>query len=416
MDQTAHRELLSQLIKLDTVGGHEESLARFLKAYLNNYQIDSQLIEVEPDRYNLVAEIGDPRKPVLALEGHQDVVALGDVSKWQHQPLGAEIEGTRMYGRGTSDMKAGLAAEIIAMVELAHTDYFQGHVRLLATIGEESSEVNHMQGAQYFAQHGYVNDVAGVIVAEPSGVPNNWLQQKPPTNPFLFSESQIKQLLANNQTTEQFVLDYAHKGSITYSIVSNGKTAHSSTPELGIDAIAPLIKMYQQQATYFNHFSAINPVLGKCIAVVTKFSGGDQLNSVPAHAEMFVKVRTIPEISNDVIIAHLKTMIGNLNDAGQAQLTFNLLGNKTPVQSNPDDKLISLLHQIGEEELHEQLPVGGSSAGTDASELIRANPNMTVAIFGPGNMTAHQIDEYVDLTNFEHFITIYKRVIQAYFK
>lgn len=415
MNQTQHQELLTQLIHLDTVGGHEEKVARFLKTYLTAHQIDSQLLEVEPGRYDLIADIGDSTKPALALEGHQDTVALGDTTKWQHQPLGAEIEGRRMYGRGTTDMKGGLAAEIIAMVELKQRGQFQGHVRLLATIGEESSQTNHMQGAQFFAQHGYVDDVAAMIVAEPSSVPKTWLQQEPPTNPFKFSASQIKQLLNNNQSTEQFVLNYAHKGSITYSVVSSGKTAHSSAPELGIDAIAPLIAMYQQQRDYFDSLTAVNPVLGKVIAVTTKFNGGEQLNSVPSHAEMFGKIRTIPEISNETIIAHLQALIQHLNDIGGAQLTFNLLGNKYPVQSNPDDKLIQLLSHVGEEELKEQLPIGGSSAGTDASEFVRANPKMTVAVFGPGNMTAHQVDEYVDLDIFEQFISIYERVIQAFF-
>lgn len=416
MNQAEHRDLLTQLIKLDSIGGHEEAVARFLKNYLAKHQIESQLIEVEPGRYNLVAEIGDISQPTLALEGHQDVVALGDTSKWQHEPLGAEIEDSRMYGRGTSDMKAGLAAEVIAMINLAQNGDFHGHVRLLATIGEESSEVNHMQGAQYFAEHGYVDDVTGIIVAEPSSVPKTWLQRTPPSNPFQFSKSQIKQLLANNQATEQFVLNFAHKGSITYSVTSNGKTAHSSTPELGVDAIAPLIKLYEQQRAYFDHLTEVNPVLGKCLAVTTKFGGGEQLNSVPAHAEMFVKVRTIPEIPNETIIAYLKSLVQDLNANNEAQLTFKLLGNKYPVQSDPDDKLIRLLKQIGEETLKEDLPLGGSSAGTDASELIRANPKMTVAVFGPGNMTAHQIDEYVDLDIFEHFITVYERVIQAYFE
>lgn len=215
MTQTDNIDLLSELVQLNTVGGNEQLTAHFLDNYLTAHHITHELIEVEPGRFNVVADIGASDGPIVVMEGHQDVVALGDETKWHHNPLGAERVGNRLYGRGTSDMKGGLAASILAMIALNEKPDFTGHVRLLATIGEESSPTNHMQGAQYFAEHGYMTDVSAMIVAEPSSVPVTWLSQTPPKNPLRLPEAGLPKLIAANQSTEQFVLNFAHKGSIT---------------------------------------------------------------------------------------------------------------------------------------------------------------------------------------------------------
>uniref|UniRef100_UPI000AA6913F M20/M25/M40 family metallo-hydrolase n=1 Tax=Lentilactobacillus parafarraginis TaxID=390842 RepID=UPI000AA6913F len=222
-------------------------------------------------------------------------------------------------------------------------------------------------------------------------------------------------LVDKNDLTEQYLLSYAHKGSITYEIATKGKTAHSSSPQLGINAIAPLIKTYDQQINYFKTLTKENPVLGKTVPVVTKIKGGDQLNSVPAAAAVFGKIRTIPEEPNDQIIAQLQRIVAENNRDAKADIQFKLLGNKYPVMSNPDDKLIQLLHRFGEQELDQVLPLGGYPGGTDAAEFVRKNPAISVAVFGPGNMTAHQVDEFVELDNFERFIAIYKQTLTAFF-
>lgn len=328
MDRKDRVKLLSDLVKINTIGGREEATAKFLSHYLEGYGIHGKTIEVEPGRFNLVAEIGNLVSPVVVLTGHQDVVDIGDRSKWLHSPLGAEVIGDRMYGRGTSDMKAGLAAEVITMIELKEAGQpINGTIRLLVTIGEESSTVNHMQGAQYFAEHGYLDDVDAAIVAEPSGEPLDWLTQDTPLNPFKFSTDQISHLVDKNDLTEQYLLSYAHKGSITYEIATKGKTAHSSSPQLGINAIAPLIKTYDQQINYFKTLTKENPVLGETVPVVTKIKGGDQLNSVPAAAAVFGKIRTIPEEPNDQIIAQLQRIVAENNRDAKADIQFKLLGN-----------------------------------------------------------------------------------------
>ncbi len=383
MDKAAREQFLADLIQLDTVGGHEDRVAHFLQREFTARGITNRLLPVEDGRSNFYAEIGSGQSGrVVALEGHEDVVALGDVKKWHHQPLGAEVRDGRMYGRGTTDMKGGLAAECIAMFELAEQAPLAGKVKLLVTIAEESSPRNHMQGAQAFTRAGYLSDVDAMILAEPS----------------------------------MGQLNCANKGSLTYAVTSKGKAAHSSMPQLGYNAIEPLMDYYQRQTAYFATLGKSNPALGKTIPVITKIEGGQQLNSVPSTAALYMKVRTIPEEPNAEILAKLEELITEVNEARGAQLALKLLGRKEPVVTDEKGAFNRLLHQTAEEVFGHQIEVTGSAAGTDASEMIKGNPKMTIAVFGPGNRTAHQVDEYVELATFHKDIEVYKRALAEYLK
>lgn len=384
MDQQAKLDFLKQLISIDSAGGHEEKVTQFLKDALEKHNIQVQLVEVEPGRHDVIAKLGNSNGPTLAFEGHQDTVALGERDEWDHDPLGGEVVGDKIYGRGTTDMKAGLAAEALSLMELADEGVeLNGTLEFIATVAEESSQHNHMQGAQTLVKKGLIGDVDAIIIAEPS-------------------DSQ---------------LDFAHKGSITYKISSIGKTAHSSMPQLGYNAIAPLVHFYNLQDEYFKTFDqAENKYLGKTIPVVTKIDGGHQLNSVPDYAELFAKVRTIPEISNQEIWDHLKKIIKKVNEEDHAKLSLTVLGDKIPVVTDPDADFIKKLHPIAEKTLKRPVKVQGVAFGTDASELSKGNDHFSMAVLGPGNKTAHAINEWVSLTTYYEFIDMFDQIAKEYLK
>lgn len=382
MNAQERNDFLAKLIKIDTIGGHEDRIAVVLKDLFDKHGIKNELVPVSEGRSDFYAEIGEGKSnKVLGFSGHEDVVKTGDPKEWKFPPLSAHIEDGKMFGRGTADMKSGLAAIALAMVELADEKaLLNGKLKLLATVGEETSQNNHMQGARKFAQDGYVDDLNAVIIAEPS----------------------------NGDIV------YAHKGSITYQVTSEGIAAHSSTPEKGYNAITPLIRFYEEQEKYFNSLTDKNKDLGKTVPVVTKFSGGDQLNSVPDHAELFVKMRTIPEITNDEIIQHVESIINNINDQYNAKLAINILGNKIPVVTNRHSETVSLIEQINQQGLGKDFSIHGISAGTDASEMTKANSQMDVVIWGPGSNTPHQYNEYVVLDQYNRFIDMYKKLAKQY--
>ena len=195
MNQAEAVQFLQDITRIKTENDNEAEVARYIQKLLADHGIDSKMIELSPGRSNLVAEISNGEGKVLGISGHMDVVAAGDASLWSQDPYGAAIVDGKMYGRGTSDMKSGLAALIIAMIDAKEKGNYQGTIRLLATVGEESGEA----GARQLSDMGYGDDLDAVLVAEPF----------------------------NGRIL------YAHGGSYNYTMKSYGVACHSSSPIWG---------------------------------------------------------------------------------------------------------------------------------------------------------------------------------------
>lgn len=406
MEETV--QALVDIVKMNTVNDHEELVANYLQALFKRHGITSKLIEYAPGRVNLVAEIGDGHGPVVGFDGHEDTVALGDESKWQTGSLAAKVVDNKLIGRGATDMKSGLLAGAFALINL-HEQHvpLHGTLRFMATVGEEDGHL----GAEQLVKLGYADDLKQVIVGEPSGADKRLLAQKPIQAMLGVDAATAEKMAAANPTTEQHFIELAHKGSLTFTIHSKGVAAHSSMPEIGKNAIDLLMNYYQKQAAYFEKIKPIvNPVLGATVPVVTLIKGGEQINTVPASAEMGVKIRTIPELRNDKIIADLQAIIDECNQAG-ADLRMDISSSFYPIHTPEESELVQAAKTVGEQVLTQRLPYFGAPGGTDASSYIVKNEKMQIIVFGPGNITAHQVNEYVDLDMYQRFITLYEQLI-----
>jgi len=406
-------QALSDIVKMNTVNGAEKQVTDYIAALLAKHGIASKLVEYAPDRASLVAEIGDGNGPVVGFDGHADIVALGDANKWQVEALSATIKDNLMIGRGTSDMKSGLMAGVWALIHLKENQVpLHGTVRLMATVGEEYGQY----GAKQLAKAGYVDDVDTLIVGEPSGVAKQLLMQKQIQYMLQIDQAGAQKLADANQTNEQHFIELAHKGSLTYTVHSKGVASHSSMPEIGKNAITPLMAFYQKEEEYFASIKNYrNPVLGPVTPVVTMVRGGEQINTVPASADLSVKIRTIPELPNADMTVAIKEIIADLNAAG-ADLTLDILSDLRPMHTMETAKLVKVAKTIGEADLEQKLPLIGVPGGTDASSFLAVNPDIDVVIFGPGNITAHQVNEYVDLDMYHRFITIYEKMMTELLK
>lgn len=418
MNQQQKIEVLSDLISFKTVGGHETQVADYLVKLFNNYGIKSKKIPFEENRDNLIVQIGNGNGPVMAFSGHQDVVDEGDLGTWNSDPFKARITTDRIYGRGTSDMKAGLAAMVIAIIELhENEETLNGTLRLMATIEEEVGEL----GSHQLLELGYANDIDALITGEPTVVPTS------ETNAYFASgtakiavedlkdlEQQIK--VQPNLDEQNFVF-YAHKGWLMTTVTSYGKAAHSSMPDLGINAIDGIVKYYEEEKKFYQGLNASSSVLGKTIYAPTVISGGKQVNTIPDIATLQAKIRTIPEESNEWIIQQLQKIMARLNQASNINLKLTY-DSKLPVLSDANSRLIQIIRQVTSETIQEPLPAIplAVSLGTDASELSRGNDHMQVAIIGPGNNTAHQANEYVTKKMYFEIIETYKEVAKKYLK
>jgi succinyl-diaminopimelate desuccinylase len=207
----------------------------------------------------------------------------------------------------------------------------------------------------------------------------------------------------------------AHKGTLAFRVDSVGQAAHSSMPELGYNAITPLLTFYNWVQQYFEDQAGLkDPILGPATPVVTLLNAGEQINTVPASASMSINVRTIPEKTNDAMLADIQALADEVNQAEQAHLTIRVISKLSPMSTDPNARLVQLTKRIGEKHLKQQLPVIGVSGGTDASPIVDRNPNIEAVVFGPGNFSAHQVNEYVDMGIYHQYINLYIDLFKHY--
>ncbi|HDD7202837.1 TPA: ArgE/DapE family deacylase [Staphylococcus aureus] len=395
-------QLLADIVELQTENNNEIDVCNYLKDLFDKYDIKSEILKVNEHRANIVAEIGNG-SPILALSGHMDVVDAGNQDNWTYPPFQLTEKAGKLYGRGTTDMKGGLMALVITLIELKEQNQLpQGTIRLLATAGEEKEQ----EGTKLLADKGYLDDVDGLIIAEPTGSG----------------------------------IYYAHKGSMSCKVTATGKAVHSSVPFIGDNAIDTLLEFYnlfkekyselKQQDT--KHELDVAPMfkslIGKEIseedanyasgltAVCSIINGGKQFNSVPDEASLEFNVRPVPEYDNDFIESFFQNII---NDVDSNKLSLDIPSNHRPVTSDKNSKLITTIKDIASSYVEQdEIFVSALVGATDASSFLGDNKdNVDLAIFGPGNpLMAHQIDEYIEKDMYLKYIDIFKEASIKYLK
>ncbi|HFQ1599820.1 TPA: ArgE/DapE family deacylase [Staphylococcus aureus] len=395
-------QLLADIVELQTENNNEIDVCNYLKDLFDKYDIKSEILKVNEHRANIVAEIGNG-SPILALSGHMDVVDAGNQDNWTYPPFQLTEKAGKLYGRGTTDMKSGLMALVITLIELKEQNQLpQGTIRLLATAGEEKEQ----EGAKLLADKGYLDDVDGLIIAEPTGSG----------------------------------IYYAHKGSMSCKVTATGKAVHSSVPFIGDNAIDTLLEFYnlfkekyselKQQDT--KHELDVAPMfkslIGKEIseedanyasgltAVCSIINGGKQFNSVPDEASLEFNVRPVPEYDNDFIESFFQNII---NDVDSNKLSLDIPSNHRPVTSDKNSKLITTIKDVASSYVDkDDIFVSALVGATDASSFLGDNKdNVDLAIFGPGNpLMAHQIDEYIEKDMYLKYIDIFKEASIKYLK
>ncbi|HCZ2026611.1 TPA: ArgE/DapE family deacylase [Staphylococcus aureus] len=395
-------QLLADIVELQTENNNEIDVCNYLTDLFDKYDIKSEILKVNEHRANIVAEIGNG-SPILALSGHMDVVDAGNQDNWSYPPFQLTEKDGKLYGRGTTDMKGGLMALVVSLIELKEQNELpHGTIRLLATAGEEKEQ----EGAKLLADKGYLDDVDGLIIAEPTGSG----------------------------------IYYAHKGSMSCKVTATGKAVHSSVPFIGDNAIDTLLEFYnlfkekyselKQQDT--KHELDVAPMfkslIGKEIseedanyasgltAVCSIINGGKQFNSVPDEASLEFNVRPVPEYDNDFIESFFQNII---NDVDSNKLSLDIPSNHRPVTSDKNSKLITTIKDVASSYVEQdEIFVSALVGATDASSFLGDNKdNVDLAIFGPGNpLMAHQIYEYIEKDMYLKYIDIFKEASIQYLK
>jgi succinyl-diaminopimelate desuccinylase len=362
--------LAQELIRFETVNppGAEKACAEHLARVLEPHGFVLQRYEHQPTRTNLVARFPghQPGLAPLVFTGHLDTVPLGQ-QPWSVPPFAGEIRGGRLYGRGSSDMKAGVAAFVSAAVEVASAGGLQRGLTLVITAGEETGS----EGARHLAKLDVLGAASALVVAEPT----------------------------SNQ------LAVAHKGALHLRAQVTGRTAHGSMPHLGENAISKALSAITRLEAYSFQL-APHPLLGGPTMAVTSIRAGENVNSIPDTCTFTLDVRTIPGMDHAKVLAELRSVLGP-----SVQLDVPL-ADMPPVGTDPEDPFVRCVCScIGKGET----VAIGLPYFTDASVLQAAYIGCPTVVLGPGEPgQAHQTDEFCPVERITEATSIYQHIVERW--
>ena len=357
--------LTRELLAFDTVNptSTEALCAAHLGALLEEGGYDVRAYAHAEDRTSLVAyRPGFGDRSSLCFSGHMDTVPLG-AATWPHDPFAGIVEGDRLFGRGASDMKGGLAAMVVAALRLAERPRGRAGIKLVLTAGEETGS----EGARHLSGLPDALGKAGaLIVGEPtSNVPM-----------------------------------IGHKGALWLNARATGVAAHGSMPEQGDNAVVKAARMILKLQDYAFGIPP-HPVLGAPTLNIGTFAGGSNINSVPDEAVFGIDIRTVPGRSNRDVLADLRGYLGH-----EAEL--EPLVDLEAVSTDPGLPWVQDVFDLTAPRLQERPQPGGMTYFTDASILTPALGNVPTLILGPGDPSmAHRLDESCRISKIEEAVDVY---------
>jgi succinyl-diaminopimelate desuccinylase len=363
--------LTQKLVSFNTINppGNELECAIYLGELLKEGGFEVVLVPFAPNRVNLIARVGAPDRPTLCFTGHLDTVPLGS-ARWSVDPHGGSIVDGRLYGRGSSDMKAGIAAFTTAALSSAvKFRDSSAALSLVVTVGEETG----CDGALDLVKtHSHtVGRVDTLVVAEP--------------------------------TANRLLL--GHKGVLWVRAETKGVTAHGSSPHLGINAIHKAARLIER-LTQFDNGEQPHPVMGSLTLNVGTIWGGINVNSVPDHAEIGIDLRTVPGTSHADLCQALESALGD--DLDRLVPTVDL----PAVWTDPNNPWIRAVSDVVEQITGVQQMPAAAAYFTDGSALMPAFGMAPTVVLGPGNPdVAHKTDEYCDVAKIVEAQEIFREVM-----
>jgi succinyl-diaminopimelate desuccinylase len=364
--------LARELVRLDTANppGNEAAAAGLVAHRLAAAGATVRLHELAPGRAGLVAHLpGTAPGPTLCFSGHLDTVALGEAG-WTHDPLGGELEGDRLWGRGSSDMKGAVAAMVVAFEALASAPRHRP-LALVLSAAEESG----CEGAAPLAES------------------------------LLDLGAHVGALVVGESTCNRVAL--AHKGVAWLRLRARGLAAHASMPHLGRNAVMTLAHALGtlDDLAMVCHTHAL--LDGPTLSVGT-IQGGTSTNIVPELCEATLDVRLVPSLSPEAAVAAVR-------EALRSEVEVTLERALPAVETDSSDAWIAEARAIVASVEGEDSEPIGVPYFTDAAVLNPVLNNPPTLIVGPGNPAlAHQADEWCSISAIERARTIYEQLGAAW--
>jgi len=363
-------KLLSDLVSINSINPDlvpgspgEAEIAHYIADWLKLNDVDVQLVESVSGRPNVVGIAhGTGGGKTLLLNGHMDTVGVAGMSN-AHQP---RIQEGRLYGRGSYDMKGGVAACMLATVE-ARKQHLRGDVIFTGVIDEEYASVGTMDLAKRL-------HAEGAIVAE-------------------FTELQLIP---------------AHRGFVWLEVETIGKAAHGSRPDLGVDAIVKMGRVLNEVERLDQTLRAnpTHPLLGSGSLHASLISGGQELSSYPERCLLSVERRTLPGETPEAAEAELMEIAQNIQSSDSSFKTVIRRGiDRSPLETSEEAEIVKVIQAASINVLNHPSQIAGVQFWTDAAVLSAAG--IPSVLFGPSGSGAHAVEEWVDLASVKACAEIY---------
>lgn len=356
--------ILKDLVQISSVnptlvrdGVGEREIVRYLSELFRLEGIQSEVQIIGTDRFSLIARVrGRGGGPRVLLNGHLDTVGVaGMVTPFEAR----EIEG-KIYGRGSQDMKGGLAAGVAALLALSQNlAQFAGEVVLAAVADEEDRSL----GTEYFLRQQFREKLFDFcIVLEPTDLK----------------------------------VCTAHKGFAWLEVTVHGKAAHGSRPNEGVDAIRHMGMVLEQLDHLNNRLSStpLHPLLGSGSLHGSLIEGGREWSSYPDRCVLKYERRTVPPENDETVQNELTGILNKLTMArSDFRAESHLIFSRAPFQQGRQHPMVTQFHRQAVHHFSEFADWGTVSFWTDAALISEAG--IPSVVFGPRGAGLHSLEEYV---------------------
>jgi succinyl-diaminopimelate desuccinylase len=372
-------ELARQLVRIDTTNppGNERPAVALLEEVLRGAGFETQTRPYldNPERIQLVARLrGAGTRPGVLFSGHVDVVPPGNVP-WSVGPFAGELRDGRLYGRGSCDMKGGVAALVVAATRLAAGRKLEGDLVVAITADEE----RNCLGAEALVEEPLFEGLGSAIVAEPTSLG----------------------------------LYVAEKGAYWLEITALGKTAHGSMPHLGANAVAAVAELLVRWERQYPSDAAPHALLGSATLTPGVIQGGVKVNVVPDRCAVQLDMRTVPGVEHSRLRAEIDALVAEIGAARPGiRWAIETLSDRPAVECPADSPLARALSGAIRQVKGAQPEPRGVPYCTEACIWV-PRLGIPAVICGPGEPgMCHQPDEFVDLEELELAAEIYTRAVE----
>lgn len=350
-------ELTRRLVAMDSSADDHE-VGVVLHDLLRGEGIESRLEPVPGAGDNVIAQVGDGAGARLLYSAHLDTVPVADATSWSQPPLAGVVRDGRLYGRGSSDCKGGLAGMAMALVGLARAGTMpRGTLTLTAVTGETKGNL----GTRHLVDNGFGTDFA--IVGEYS---------------------------------EATRIAIAYRGVVWARATIRGRTAHPGRAANGVDAIQVFLDELAPALRALSFDYRPHPLVPDPRLTITMLDAGHAINTVPDRCGASLDIRLVPGQRADEVWRELVSLVDEVAARAETPVDLELLHSLDPFETSARDPYVETLagcvRELSGEEAHMMGKVGMCDGNVLASRL-----GIPVVSYGPGNPSAAGVDEYCEV-------------------